>query len=195
MLTFHVQHFFQQGYTYYKIYRRALTGGATTEKATEKAINWGRASERTFYGTLVSGVYSNADLCANFAGMKFYLNLTQDVKIGNDVKPAILLLENGIWKFNEPTSHNNFIKPFISNHLNEALNPSIFTPGLRSFVRRTVRKQSCQQWRKQFPNQTPADFNETTNRLKLWNGENYGFKESDKFITIANTCFSGTNAK
>jgi len=191
-----IAHFFQQGYTYYKIYNRALADGGTAGEATQKAVNWGRQTEKTFYGTLVSGVYSNADLCANFVGMKFYLNLTQDVKIGNTTKPAILIMENGIWKFSENLiSQQNLLKSFLSNHLNEALNPSIFIPVLRSSVRRTVRKQSCAQWLKQFPHQSQKDFNETTNALKLWNGENYGFKESSKFITIANTCFGNENTK
>ncbi|MDQ6786970.1 MAG: hypothetical protein M3033_09200 [Acidobacteriota bacterium] len=191
-----IAHFFQQGYSYYKIYRRAFADGATPEKASEKAVRWGRASERTFYGTLVSGVYSNADLCANFVGMKFYLNLTRDIKIGDNTKPAVLVLENGIWKFNENSDiRQNVIKPFISNHLNEALNPSIFIVGLRSFVRRTVRKQSCRQWLNRFPNQTQSDFENASRALQLWNGEDYGFTDSDKFITIANTCFGDKSAK
>jgi len=59
-----VAHLFQQGYTYYKLSHRALTAGATREEATAKAVRWGQKSERTFFGTLVAGVYSNGDLAA-----------------------------------------------------------------------------------------------------------------------------------
>lgn len=185
-----IAHFFQQGYTYYKIYNRALAKGLAPDEAAQKAVRWGQKTERTFYGTLVSGVYSNADLFANYVGMKFYQGLTRPVKIGNNTKPAVLLLKNGIWTLAENADLRTFlIKPFISNHLNEALNPSMFIKGLRSSVRRTVRKQSCQQWLKQYPNLSQTDLNQTLEGSKFWYGEDYGFTDSENFVTIANTCF------
>ncbi len=192
-----IAHVFQQGFSYYKIYKRALASGATPEDAIKKAVNWGKSTENTFYGTLVSGVFSNADLCANFVGLKFYQNLTREIKIGNKAKPAILLVKNGAWTFNENTAspRENLLEPFLSNHFNEALNPSVFVVGLRSSVRKTVRRQSCKQWRERFPNQTKADFENQTRALVLWHGEEYGFKRSGKFITIANTCLANEKSK
>ncbi len=84
---------------------------------------------------------------------------------------------------------------FLSNHLNEALNPSIFVKGLRSFVRRTVKNQSCKQWLDEFPNRSQTDFDNSSQALKLWYGENYGFTESKNFVTIANTCFGSKTEK
>jgi hypothetical protein len=186
-----IAHFFQQGYTYYKIYNRALAKGFTPEKAAEKAVQWGQKTERTFYGTLVSGVFSNADLFANYVGMKFYQGLTRPIKIGDDAKPAVLFLENGIWTLGENVDlRTSLIKPFVSNHFNEALNPSMFIKGLRSSVRRSVKKQSCGQWFKQYPNLSQADLNKTLETLKFWYGEDYGFTDSENFVTISNTCFS-----
>jgi hypothetical protein len=188
-----IAHIFQQGYTYYKIHKRAEAKGLSPEKAARKANNWGRMTERTFYGTLISGVYSNADLAANYAGLKFYQNLTKQTKIGEKTYPAILVLKSGFWEFGEPERlRENLLKPFISDHLNEALNPSIFIKlfWLDSYVRETVRKQSCAAWRKEFPGRTQSDFAEITERLRLWHGEEYGFKSSSHFITIANTCFA-----
>jgi hypothetical protein len=187
-----IAHFFQQGYSYYKIYKHATDNGFAPNEAAQKAVRWGQMTERTFYGTLVSGVYSNADLCANYAGMKFYQNLTRSIKIGDATKPSVLLLINGVWTFDETTNLREIlIKPFLSNHLNEALNPSIFTTffGLSLYVRRTVRKQSCKQWLNQHPNLSQAHLNETSRALKLWYGEDYGFTDSKHFITISNTCF------
>ena len=187
-----IAHFFQQGYSYYRITRRAAAKGFAPEDAVQKAIRWGRMTERTFYGTLISGVYSNADLCANFAGMKFYQNLTRSIKIGNQTKSSVLRLENGFWTFDESADWRQIlIKPFVSSHFNEALVPSVFIRlfGFRSFVRRTVRKQSCKQWFDRNPQLSQAQLNETSERLKLWYGEDYGFTESRHFITIANTCF------
>jgi hypothetical protein len=192
-----IAHFFQQGYDYYKIYKRATTKGIAPDEAAQKAIRWGQMTERTYFGTLVSGVYSNADLCANFVGMKFYQNLTQPIKIGDATKPAVLLLKNGAWAFDESADLRKIlIKPFMSNHFNEALNPSDLTRlfGFRSYVRRTVRKQSCKQWFNQYPNLSRADLNQTSQALKLWYGEDYGFKDSNHFITISNTCFDDKDA-
>jgi hypothetical protein len=123
-----IAHLFQQGYSYYKIYNRALAEGATPDGAAQKAVRWGQYTERTIYGTLVAGVYSNGDLAANYVGMKFYQGLTQDIVIGDTKRPAILLLKDGLWTVNENVSLQELLlKPFVSDHLNEALNPSIFT--------------------------------------------------------------------
>ncbi len=192
-----IAHFFQQGYSYYKIYKRAIDEGNTPDEAAQKAIRWGKTSERTFYGTLVSGVYSNADLCSNYVGMKFYLNLTREIKIGDVAKPAVLLLKNGVWTFaGNGDLRDILIKPFLSKHLNEALNSSIYAKlfGLRSYVRRTLRKRGCKEWLNRYPNLSQADFNEISQTLKLWHGEDYGFTDSKHFVTISNVCFGGENA-
>lgn len=188
-----IAHIFQQGYIYYKIVERAKAKGLTEQQALQKAISWGQMTERTFYGNLISGLYSNGDLAANFAGMKFYQNLTREIKIGGKARLAILILDDGFWKFSEPeTLRENLLKPFISDHLNEALNPSIFVKLFRfdSTVRKIVRKKSCPQWREKFPDMTGDDVAAKTENLKLWHGENYGHRNSDRFITIADTCFN-----
>jgi len=185
-----IAHVFQQGYTYYKIYRRALTEGATPAEATARAVRWGQKSERTFYGTLVAGVYSNGDLVANYVGLKFYQGLTKPIVIGNTTRAAVLEIHDGTWKFTG-TTQESLVKPFISDHLNEALNPSIFTRtlGWRWFIRRSVQKRSCAQWRGMYPELSRGALEERSRALRLWHGEDYGFTDSDDFVTIANTCF------
>jgi len=182
-----IAHFFQQGYAYYRIHQRGVTKGLSDEAATKKAVDWGKMTERTYYGTMVGGVFSNADLVGNYVGMRFYQGLTKPVKIGDKTRPATLLLKDGVWTVNE--TGQSLLRPFFSDHLNEALNPSIFIPGLRSSIRGIVRKQSCPQWRALYQTRTKADFEQISNSLSLWNGEDYGFKKSEKFVTIANTCF------
>ena len=185
-----IAHVFQQGYTYYTIYNKAIASGLTPDAASKKAVSWGRLSENTYYGTLVSGVFSNADLYANYAGLKFYQGLTQPIRIGENTRSPTLLIKDGVWILNEISiQDNSLIKPFFTDHMNEALNPSIFFPGLRSFVRKVVKKQNCPAWRKTYPKLTAANFEASSKDLELWNGEDYGFKSSRKFVTIANTCF------
>jgi hypothetical protein len=189
-----VAHVFQQGYTYYKAYRRSLAEGVTPAQATAKAVRWGQKSERTFYGSLVAGVYSNGDLAANYAGLKFYQGLTNPITTGANVRPALLELREGTWRF---TSHSEelLLKPFISNHFNEALNPSIFSKllGWRWFIRRSVKKRSCDQWRQRYPELSRSALEEMSQGLRFWNGEDYGFTDSEDFVTIANTCFEERN--
>lgn len=187
-----IAHIFQQGYTYLRIYERALAKGLSKEAATKRASAWGRMSERTFYGNLVSGVYSNADLAANFAGLKFYQNLTGEIKIGDATKSPLVISENGAWKFNPAVDlSENLLKPFVSDHLNEAFNPSIYTPafGLRSAVRRRIKKHACERWRETYPNFSATDFERKTKATQTWFGEDYGFTFNGNFVTVAGTCF------
>ena len=187
-----IAHLFQQGYTYYRTVERARAKNPTSAEGVRKAVDWGKTTEKTYYGYWASGVYSNADLAANFAGLKFYENLTREIKIGDRRLAPILTLKDGFWAFNdEENLRENLLKPFISNHLNEALNPSVVVSlfGFRSTIRKTVKKHACPQWLNSYPNRTRADFAAVTENLKLWHGEDYGFKPSADFITIADTCF------
>lgn len=182
-----IAHIFQQGFSYYTKYKRGLRENLSENEAVKKAVNWGKFSEKTYFGTMVSGVYSNGDLASNYAGMKFYLNLTNQIKIGNNLVNPMFVKENGFWKF---VGDKDFLKPFVGNHFNEALNPSKYVVGLRSIVRQTVREKSCPLWRKNFPDLRREDFQNLTESLKLWHGEDYGFIGNKKNITIADTCFT-----
>jgi hypothetical protein len=187
-----ITHYFQQGYTYYKTYNRALAEGATGQEARRKAVRWGQKTEDTFYGTWITGVYSNGDLFANYVGMKFYQGLTRELETANESRPAILILKQGLWAFNEHLNlREALLKPLISDQLNEALNPSIFSArlGLRWFVRRKVSNRSCARWFNRYPGLTRAGLEEKSRALTSWYGEDYGFTGSEHFITIANTCF------
>ena len=184
-----IEHFFQQGYSYYRIYQKALARGTKYDTALKKAVKWGQMTERTYYGFLVSGVFSNADLYSNYAGMKFYFGLTQPLNIGETVLQPTLILENGIWKFNGGDQLSALIKPFISDHLNEALNPSGFSAILFPSVRKVVLKQACPEWHKNFPEYNRTDLNGKSRSLRLWNGEDYGFTEKKRMISVGDLCY------
>lgn len=186
-----IAHLFQQGYDYLKIYKRELKKGLTHDEAIKKAVKWGQKTERTYYGTLVSGVYSNADLAANYAGLYFHFGLTRENKIGENQIPPILLLEKGFWKFNPNVDlSEHLLKPYISESFSEAFNPSIYTRmfGLNLHARHVL-ERNCDKWIERFPNLSQTQFAEKVQQTKLWFGEDYGFRESKNFVTIANTCF------
>lgn len=193
-----IAHLFQQGYDYYKIVEREVAEGKTAGDAERAALAWGQKTERTFFGTRVSGVYSNADLCANFVGLRFYQALTREVSLGGLTRAPLFSLEGGVWVMNEsPEMRRSLLRPFVSDHFNEALNPSVYTPllGLRSLVRRTVKKRDCALWLKLDPPIGRAVLEQITKSLELWRGEDYGFTTSDYFVTITNTCFDDDELK
>ena len=124
--------------------------------------------------------------------MKFYEGLTHPIRIGDEIRPAVLLLQRGLWTFNDGVNlRESLLKPFITDHLNEALNPSIFTKnlGFRWYIRRAVRKRGCPQWFERYADLSRNGLEEKSRALELWYGEDYGFTQSDHFVTIANACF------
>lgn len=190
-----LEHMFQQGYDYYKIHKNTVARGETTQAAAKKAVKWGQLTERTYFGWLVSGVYSNADLVANYAGMRFYQGLTNPIKIGEATRPAILIQKDGVWTFNgDADLRRDLIRPFLTEHLNEALNPSVYSFLLYPSVYDIVRKKSCPQWVKAFPGLSKSAADATTKSLTLWNGEDYGHLDGKTTVTIGETCFSGNIA-
>jgi hypothetical protein len=183
-----LEHFFQQGYQYYEIERKALAKNATAEEALKKAIEWGKKTERTYYGLLSSGVYSNADLYANYVGLRFYKSLTNAVRIGEATRPPVAVLDNGYWKRNPQVRPDELLKPFVTEHLNEALNPSAFRFTLVRSVRRAVKKYACEDWRKWHSDLTAEALTNTAKELETLNGENYGWTRKSHTVRIGDEC-------
>jgi hypothetical protein len=181
-----LNHFFMQGHTCYKLYLYCLTLGKSPEQARKIMVTFGQILEQTYLGTMMNGVYSNADLAGNYAGWKFYMNLTQRVKIGNKTYPPIFVLKGNKWEFSKHINKNNLLRPYISDHLNEAFNPCRYSFS-RSQIRKQV-KQRCPEWirRKHIsPQLVETKLTETS----YWHGENYGhWLPADNVITL-NTCF------
>ena len=180
-----IDHFFQQGYKYYAIYYDAIAAGKTPDEATKSAVEWGKHTERTYFGSLVSGVYSNADLFANYAGMKFYQNLTNEVQLGGRTLAPIVVIDNGTWSI---SPRADLLRPFIADQLNEALNPSGYSFFLVSIVKKVVRKKACPEWRKLYPTATANEFQQRSADLEKWNGDDYGFTPKSRSVPIA-VCF------
>lgn len=185
-----LEHMFQQGHQYYERVDEAMKEGRSREEAVKKAIEWGKLTERTYYGILTSGVYSNADLHANYVGLKFYEGLTRPVKIGDATRPAMLTLNGGRWHLAAAeTLQEHLLKPFISDHMNEAINPSAFRFTLINSVKRAVKKNSCPQWKADLPDLTAKELSDRARSLELWNGEDYGHTKRRGFVNIGEICF------
>jgi len=119
-------HFFSQGYKYYK---RELRGWDE-----ERIHNRATFAERWMWGQLTTGIYSNADLVANYEGMLFYKSLFE-----NDViegKRAILR-----WKDGKPEQIRQFTwADHINDYWDEVLNPSFNVTSLDNMLRSRISK-------------------------------------------------------
>jgi hypothetical protein len=188
-----LDHLFQQGYNYYTIVNKSVAKGATPDEAAVKAVKWGQKTERTYFGLLVSGVYSNADLYANYAGLKFYQGLTADSEINGKPRPAPVVLKDGLWSVHVEGLRETLLKPYLTDHLNEALNPSAYAFTIFGSVRHAVKKNGCPEWKQLYPEMTAIELTNRSKALELWNGEHYGSTKNKRMVTIAETCFSSNS--
>lgn len=180
-------HVFQHGYHYYQEYRRAERGGADDAAATARAVRLGVREEQGFYGTIMTGVYSNADLAANYAGLKFYLNLVRPVRIaGQTVPPLLVRNGSGDWCFNPGHRPDQMLWPLVGDHFNEALNPSRFDGVLRDTVRHRLKRRAEKLL--EFYDTTPDLERDRLVELSTWHGEDYGHSGFSRLVTIADNC-------
>jgi hypothetical protein len=70
-----IGHFVSEGWLYYRQFKRGLHRGMTEAQAEHRAIALGMLLERTTLGYLASGIFSTADMEANYNGMLFYRSL------------------------------------------------------------------------------------------------------------------------
>jgi hypothetical protein len=194
-----ILHFHQLGFDYYRRYRALLRMGTSPDQALQKVLshfsNDGLLSESKVYGSLCTGVYSNADLASDYAGFKFYLNLTELVRLlGEDRQP--LVVRCGVfWRVTDQVRpQSGWFRAFISDHWNEALNPCLYDWTMRPFIRKTLQRRAerivsfytCNDGR---PND-PAYFDNLAHTLATYFGEPYGHSGSfEKLMNIGNTCF------
>ena len=186
-------HFFQQGYEYFREYRHAELRGAGGRRALAHAVRLGVAQESGIFGEGLIGVYSNADLAANYAGLKFYLNLTRPVSVAGVALPPLLVRGgDGLWVLNPEGAGRGagagaVLRPFISDHFNEALNPSRFSDQMRRTVRSNLRRRA--ERLVAFYRTTVEEARETLVELSTWHGEDYGHCRFSRVVTMADTCF------
>jgi hypothetical protein len=184
-----IEHFLQQGYKYYSIYREEISNKKDDKEAEQAAVRWGKHTENTYFGLLVAGVYSNGDLYANFAGMKFYQGLTHQIKIGDVTRPALLVLHEGRWMVDPKIDlRQGLIRPFINDRLNEAWNASVYAFNVYPTVKRVVTTKACPEWRKLYPDATASKVGDRSAALRQWNEGDYGWKKGSRMVPIA-LCF------
>jgi hypothetical protein len=182
-----IDHFFQQGHAYFERIMRREAKGAETTDGIAAAVKHGVKQEHKYFGTLASGVYSNADLAANFAGMKFYLNLRRSVQIGGRTLPPLFERSLEGWRLRAGIDPDRLLEPFLSNHLDESLNPSRYRFSRRS-IRSHVRTR-CDQWSQFYADRLGLVFPSGRSFATTWFGEEYGhWLPPRQEISIATEC-------
>lgn len=139
-------HFTDVGVGYYWRYRKALQAGADDATAIAAAVRSGTEgtfSESGLLGLAGTGSYGNADLAANFAGLLFYRNLTEPVRVNGRTRPAMFVRAGPYWRLADHVSPSApLLKPFVTDHWDEALNPCLLDRAMRPAVRRAVRARA-----------------------------------------------------
>ena len=111
-----LDHFWIQGYDYF---RRSRDGDDPL-----RAIAWGTQTERGLWGLSTTGVFSFADLAANYDGFRFYDGLLRAgsiMQLGTD--GCVVQAEPFDWSV------------WVDWRYDEVLNPSVFRRGLATDIR------------------------------------------------------------
>ena len=187
-------HLLQQGHDYYNEYCGEERRGGTEAAALARAVRVGVGQEEGIFGEALVGVYSNADLAANYAGLKFYLNLTRPVTVAGKLLPPVLVRgANGSWALNpyRDGRAEDLLRPFISDHLNEALNPSRYSDQMRATVQSRLRRRADKLVA--FYQETQDDSRAQLVELSKWHGEDYGHCGFGALLSIADNCVRGAD--
>lgn len=117
-------HFLSQGRKFYSRYQRL----GSVERAAARTATW----EALIWGRLVSGIFSNADLVANYEGFLFYKGLFEDRVLGGKV--AMFRWEKG-----RPMRQRAFT---WADHVNafwdETLNPNSYAAAIVPHMQRRI---------------------------------------------------------
>ena len=177
-----VGHFFQQGHQYYEAYRKAERAGGDPAECLRRAVAVGVGQEDGFFGLLTVGVYSNADLASNYAGLKFFLNLTRPVVVNGRRLPPILAKRQELWEIN-PELPTDFLRPYVTDHWNEAVNPNLYTGVLLDTVRARFPDRSAR-WAA-FHHADLRGAHARAAALATYFGETYGHSGTRRVWTVA----------
>lgn len=193
-----IGHFITHGYLYYLTYRAFYATSECHEEAVRKAVfvgKYGPISEHFLVGTIPTGVYSNGDMAANYLGMKFFISLTHPIMLQGCQYPSMLAREGNYWKMRpHVTPEGDYFAAFISEHLDEALNPSVIEPVARGRLRERLRDRAPQLlawYAGDNPERlNPRYFDELQQRCTTYFGEDYGHSgDDDELLTLGELCF------
>jgi len=194
-------HFINIGRIYHSKYETRIQRGLPPDEAAKSAIaSTSRnplLSEDGVLGMLTTGIHSNGDLAADYAGLLFYRNLTETVQIGPRALPPMLVREGPYWRV-QVESGSDFFVAFITPHWNEALNPNRYANYTKGRLRALVGDR-CPDVLDHYRDERGqrrerAEFEAIERTLSTYYGFDYGHESnSERPVTLAAVCFTGTS--
>jgi hypothetical protein len=104
-------HFLNVGWTYYQIHYRK-------GQPVSEAHAYGEKTEEGIWGLATTGIYSYADLAANFSGMRFWASvLGEEDPLGRNSQPMVQCIE-GHWERQELFSWADWVDPAWDEGIN-----------------------------------------------------------------------------
>lgn len=192
-----IGHFVDMGYNYYNVYTRLRGQGVAERRAMYDAFHAfdsGLLSESTVLGYATAGAYSNADMTSNYVGCLFYRNLTEPVRLKGRLCPPAVVRDGDYWRLNDHVrGEPDFFSWFISDHYDEALNPSHFERGMQKAIRKAIRKrcESLLDWYadEEGNRRPPGYFQDKMYELATYYNIDYGHsRKFDELMHLDNVC-------
>lgn len=122
-------HLFGIGRRYYARYRDMLQDDVPRQDAIDESIRWGVFTENSILGKVVNGIFSHADLEANYAGLRLAISFCEG--------DAPMLVRNGSgWALRAPIDLAQHVSPLFD----ESYNPSHYTGGVGDAVFPVIRE-------------------------------------------------------
>jgi len=125
-------HFWGFGRRYFKRYLRLREQGLCEEEAMQKVVMRGFLTERYFVGNVVDGIFSYADLEANFQGMMMARALCEEED------PYFKRVDDK-WILAQPID----IRPFITPAFDESYNRCHYIGRRKQHVFKALRRNYC----------------------------------------------------
>lgn len=119
------------GKRYYKRYLRLRRHGTDHDDAIEEVIRHGVFVENTIVGRWVDGIFSHADLEANYQGFRLAMAFCEGEQ------PYLAQEDNGEWRLTRRIDLRDYVTPY----LDESYNPSHFGPRRRALVLPVLREE------------------------------------------------------
>jgi hypothetical protein len=119
-------HFFSEGWWYYKHWKKNRDK-LSAEELQRSMFEFGVKLEKSIQGTATSGVFSPADLEANYQGFRFYHRLCH-------TDDPLLYRKDGRWHFSDSFDFRDYIYP----EWDETWNPNVYSPRRWRGVRSTM---------------------------------------------------------
>lgn len=190
-------HFINVGRIYHLHYLAAIEAGASQAQAALDAVQATASnpllSEDGLLGLYTTGIRSNADLAADYAGLQFYRNLTETVQLGAQPRAPMLQRDGVHWRVAADDSHTLF-SAFVSPHWNEVLNPNSYLPYVGQRVREviTTRCDDVFDWYRNGHGQALGQvwFEARQRELATLHGQAYGHElPLDDPVSVARICW------